>query len=399
MINILFVDDEPLLLHGVQRMLRDRSNVWDMDFVDSGEAALARFEEKKFDVVVSDMRMPDMDGGELLNRVKEKWPDCVRIILSGFSEKDMILRSVGTAHQYLSKPFNADGLAQTIDQALSLRDLLTDSRLQRLVARIEQLPSLPRIYQELVDELSKEDPSSVRIARIINSDIGMTAKILQIMNSAFFGLRRSVTDVPDAVRMLGTDTLKALTLSVGVFAQIEVPREFSSDLKRIWNHSTKVGLAAKAIATMEGSSMTDEAFTVGFLHEVGTLVMILNLPDLYRDVEMLCNEQGMNRFDAEMEVYGTTHGAIGAYLLGLWGLPRNMIEAVAFYHAPGSYNYHTFRPLTALHIAHVLTENKEETLEDIMSKVDLPYLEKADFNDKIESWYELYHHLSEPVAV
>lgn len=392
-IEILFVDDEPILLYGLRRMLKSKKNEWGMEFVDNGHEALERMSEKEFDIIVSDMRMPEMDGTELLNEVKERFPDVVRIILSGFSEKDMILRSVGTAHQYLSKPFSAEGLEETIARALSLQEVLTNKRLQHLISQIDQLPSLPRLYQELMDEISKDDPSNRAIAHVINRDIGMTAKILQIINSAFFGLRRSVSDVPDAVKMLGTDTIKALALSVGVFAQVRVSSEFVPVLNQIWQHSMEVGLTAKAISSHEGSVMTDEAFTVGFLHDVGTLVMLLNMPELYRKVNNLTEEEGINRIEAESRVYGTSHGAIGAYLLGLWGLPRNMVEAVAFYGDPGRHSYRSFRPLTALHAAHVLCDNKNDSLEEITPKFDMEYLERIGAKHSISDWYELFQSL------
>lgn len=394
MIEILFVDDEPILLQGLQRMLKFKEDCWSMEFVVSGAAALELLKKKKFDVIVSDMRMPEMDGVELLSAIKDIYPEVVRIILSGYSEKDMILRSVGSAHQYLSKPFNADGLEETIARALSLNEVLTDKSLQHLLSQIESLPTLPKLYQNLKDELSKDDPNNHVIATVINSDIGMTAKILQIINSAFFGLRRSVSDVPDAVRMIGTDTIKALTLSVGVFAQIKIPRELAPHLNRIWQNSTEVGLTAKAISSHEGSVMNDEAFTVGFLHNVGTLVMLLNMPHRFHEVAQLMRTESISRFDAEIIAYGTTHGAIGAYLLGLWGLPRNMVEAVAFYERPGACSYQMFRPLTALHVANVLVENNTDTIEEISQKFDLEYLSRIDAIDRIPAWFDLYHQLN-----
>lgn len=392
-IDVLFVDDERILLDGIRRMLWSKEEIWAMDFVSSGEDALELLEKKHYDVVVSDMRMPEMDGIELLNAIKERHPDTIRIILSGYSEKDMILRSVGVAHQYLSKPFSAAGIEETIARALSVKGVLSNKQLQTLISKIETLPSLPELYRRLMDEISRDDPDNQVVSKIIQMDIAMTAKILQIINSAFFGLRRSITDVPDAVKMLGTDTVKSLALSVGVFSQLKVSREFAGELNQIWQHSMDVALAAKAISTHEGSAMTDEAFTVGFLHDVGTLVMMLNLPGLYQEVNRLTEEEGIVRTVAENAIYGTEHGAIGAYLLGLWGLPWNMIEAVAFYAEPGKHSYRSFRPLTALHVAHVLCENKEDSLDEIMSKLDTDYLRKIGAIGNVPDWYELFHML------
>ncbi|HLA96697.1 MAG TPA: response regulator, partial [Pyrinomonadaceae bacterium] len=190
MINILFVDDEPNILEGLQRMLRPLRHEWQMSFANSGAEALALFENEHIDVVVSDMKMPGMDGSELLYAIMQKYPHVIRIILSGYSEKEMVIKTVGTAHQYLSKPCDADILKATVMRVSALRDLLTDETLRRLVSQLPSIPSLPLLYTELIDELGKNEPSTRTVGEIVKKDIGMTVKILQIVNSAFFGLRR-----------------------------------------------------------------------------------------------------------------------------------------------------------------------------------------------------------------
>ena len=102
--RILFVDDEPLVLQGLQRMLRPMRNEWEMAFVESGRRALEEMATLPFQVVVSDMRMPGMNGAQFLSHVQELYPRTVRLILSGHADKDLIMKCVGTAHQFLAKP-------------------------------------------------------------------------------------------------------------------------------------------------------------------------------------------------------------------------------------------------------------------------------------------------------
>ena len=187
--KILFVDDEPHILSGLQRMLRGNRNEWEMQFVGSGAEALAKLAAAPFDVIVTDMRMPGMDGAELLTRVRANFPDVVRICLSGYSSVESAMKVVGLAHQYLSKPCDPNVLKTTIVRACALRDHLHDPLLRQALSRMENVPSLPTNYQAILAELNCPEPSLAKIGEVISQDIAMTAKILQLVNSSFFGLR------------------------------------------------------------------------------------------------------------------------------------------------------------------------------------------------------------------
>jgi len=217
--RVLFVDDEPRILDGLKRMLRHMRDEWEMSFVESGEAALKVLESARFDVVVSDMRMPGMDGAELLTRVMERYPQIVRIVLSGHADKEMILKTVRPAHQYLSKPCDPEKLRSTVARASALRGLLADELLKQLVSQMSTLPSAPSLYNEVMNELRSGEGSVQRVGEIVSKDVGMTAKILQVVNSAFFGVPRHVESPAQAVSLLGLETIKALALSAQVFSQ------------------------------------------------------------------------------------------------------------------------------------------------------------------------------------
>ena len=391
MINILFVDDEPNILSGLQRMLRTMRHEWEMSFANNGAEALNLIGEKNIDVVVSDMRMPGMDGSQLLQKISLQYPQVVRIILSGYSEKEMIMKSVGVAHQYISKPCDSEVLKETVNRACALRNLLTDEKLRRLVSQLRSVPSLPTLYHELMQELSLPDPRMRKIGEIVQQDIGMTVKILQIINSAFFGLRRNITDADEALRFLGLDTIKALTLSIGVFSQFESSKLPNSFLVRLWEHSLAVGTIAKIIAKSENSDMTDYAFTAGLLHEIGKIVLAVNLPEKFAEAQKLVEEEKLERSEAERQVFETTHSEVGAYLLGLWGLPAQVVEAVAFHRNPREFQNDSFTPLAAVHIANILHHHRVENVCSEPEKYfDVPYLQRLGLIEKIPAWQEKY---------
>lgn len=384
----MFVDDEPNILGGLKRMLRPMHREWDMSFALGGSEALKALDEKKYDVVVSDMKMPGMDGSQLLYEVRNKYPEIVRIILSGYSEKEMIMKSVGTAHQYISKPCDSDSLKETVKRACDLRDLLASEKIRRLVSQIHTVPSLPTLYKELMDELNKTEPRMTRIAEIVKSDIGMTIKILQVINSAFFGLRRDISDASEAIGFLGLDTIMSLTLSIGVFSQFDVENETEAIPGNLWEHSVGVAMTAKEIAKKENAETANDAFTAGLLHDVGKVLLAVNLPDQFVEVRRLVAEENYSDIEAEKLVFDTNHSEVGAYLLGLWGLPHKMVEAVAFHDEPSNFKTGAFSALTAVHVANIFHGNKGK---DIFSNpedyFDVPYLEELGLMQKLPQWH------------
>lgn len=188
MTRILFVDDEIRILEGLQRMLRPQRKEWEMAFAPGGQAALTMLEASTFDVIVSDMRMPGIDGAALLETVRQKYPSVLRIILSGYTELEASYRAVPVAHQFLLKPCDPDALRAAIERATSLVEVLNSKMLASLVGSLQELPSLPRTYAELRHALSDPDSSIDQVVRIVEQDVAITAKVLQLVNSAFLGL-------------------------------------------------------------------------------------------------------------------------------------------------------------------------------------------------------------------
>ena len=368
--SILFVDDEPRVLQGIQRMLRPMRHEWDMTFVASGQQALEAMAQSSFDVVVSDMHMPGMDGAQLLAEVRKRHPDTVRIILSGYTDQEAVLRSVRPAHQYLSKPCEAETLKAAVARAFALRNFLTDPALTRLISGMESLPSLPSMYLEIMAELQSPDVSTQKVGQIISKDVGMSAKILQIVNSAFFGLPRRVADPGQAVTLLGLDTVKGLALSLQIFEGFDRRKLPGFPIDELWEHSMTVAASARKIARRESGDekVSDDAFLAGLLHDVGKLALAENLPMRYARVLTLCEKKGTPHWQGESEVFGATHAEVGAYLLALWGLPDPIVEAVAYHHCPDECPNKAFSPLSAVHAANARRSASDAQLTGIQAK-------------------------------
>jgi putative nucleotidyltransferase with HDIG domain len=388
--QVLFVDDDPMVLQGLKRMLRGLRSEWDMTFVHSGPEALDKMAEGAFDVIVSAMRMPEMNGAQLLDEVKKRNPHTVRMILSGHSDNEMIIKTVKCAHQFLSKPCDAEALKSTISRAFALRDLLVQEGLKRLVSRMESLPSLPSLYTQVVELIQSPDGSIKKIGEVIAKDLAMTAKILQLVNSAFFGIPQHISNPAQAACLLGLDTIKALILSIGIFTKFEQKRFAHFGIENLWNHSIKTGAIAKKVADKEGADryLADNAFMAGLLHDVGKLVLVSNVPEKYEEVIETKKDQNMTLNEAEQSVFGATHADVGAYLTGLWGFPDAIVEAVAFHHRPEVCLSNDMIPLTYVHIANWLEHHGNGTLsmEAPISKIDYGYLDKLGLVKKIPEW-------------
>jgi HD-like signal output (HDOD) protein/ActR/RegA family two-component response regulator len=352
---VIFVDDEPNVLSGLRRMLRPFRKDWNMDFVASGLDALERMATQAYDVIVTDVRMPGMDGTELLTKISQRYPKVVRIVLSGEMGDDTRLRVLELAHQHLSKPCDADLLRHTVERACALHGLLTDPKLEGIISQMGHLPSLPSNYAELLAELRSEQTNFDRITQIISRDVGMSVKVLQIVNSAFIGIRTKVGNLNQAITLLGLKTISSLALSVQAFSQFDVSKvkDFSVDV--LMNRSVATGALAKRIAEMLGyRDLADDAFMAGLLQDTGKLVLIERMSKEYAKVMTLGKRDVRLIVPAEYKLLDTSHAEVGAYLLGLWGLPDPILEALAYHHRPNDYLVRDFTPLTASHLADLI---------------------------------------------
>jgi HD-like signal output (HDOD) protein/ActR/RegA family two-component response regulator len=367
--HVLFVDDEPRILEGLRRMLHAQRHEWEMAFAPGGEAALALMEASPFDVIVSDMRMPGMDGARLLARVRELYPQVVRIVLSGHTELSTALRVVPVAHQFLAKPCDAATLRVAIERACHLKGLLNDDSIRRMVGALRDLPSLPRTYDALTQALTDPDTSLQKIARIVEQDVGISAKVLQLVNSAFFGLGHSITNIEHAVIYLGINTLRSLTLSLEIFHVFKPKTALPGfSLEGLERHAR---LAAHIAARLPvPKHLADITMVGGMLHDVGKLILAWKFPQRFKNLLAQAAEEHCPLHKVEQREYGFSHAEIGAYLLGLWGLPYILVEAVALHHGPNRVPHEYFDAVSAVYVANLLAHELEAPSSEILLEND-----------------------------
>lgn len=395
--TILFVDDDENVLRGLRRMLHPMRESWEMEFVDSAEKALAAMADRPFDVIVSDLRMPGVDGAELLTIVSKTYPASVRIILSGYAEEEAILRTAGPAHRYLSKPCGFECMVEAVTSAVALRRFLDDEGLRELVSSLHSLPSPPDVFLALLEELRSKNASSTSVAQILSRDVAMTAETLKLTNSAFFGLPTRITDLKDAVRLLGLDTIKALTLMAGIYSRYSGDSATAAIIRRLGNRSLGVGMVARTIAELEhlDQASIQEAMCAGVLAHVGVLVLVANFPLRFRRAVNQVENGVQPIFVAEREMFGASHTELSAYLLGLWGFVDTVVEAVAHHHEPSRYKGNS-RLVGIVHCAQALAKTcgeamargETDELDDIAlrSGLDMDYLMASDLIDRLPDW-------------
>jgi HD-like signal output (HDOD) protein/ActR/RegA family two-component response regulator len=390
--RIIFVDDEPRVIQGLKRMLHKMGGEWEIAFAQDGPEALALLDHNTFDVIVSDMKMPGLDGAGLLAEVQKRHPRMVRIVLSGLSSDETILKATGSAHQFLLKPCEPELLKRTISRACTLRDLLDNEVLGGIVSRTESLPSLPDLYGKLMKEIRASEGSLQRVGEIVESDLSMSAKLVQLVSSAFFGLPRKISSPSEAVMLLGLETVKSLALTMGLFSKFDESTLSFIPIKQIYEHSMKTGIMAREIAKIEGADeeMVGETFMTGLLHDVGKLLLGHNIPEVYRGVFELSAREGIPFPEAEMTVLGATHGEVGAFLLGLLGLSDAVVEGVAFHHCLDKSSVKDFEPLIAVHVASAVLDSacQSETDAALKAEIDFESLERLGLKDRLSPWIE-----------
>ena len=356
--RVLFVDDEPALLEGLRRRLYRAKTKWEMSFVPSAALAIEQLEAASYDAIITDMRMARMDGAQLLEVASEKSPQTIRIVLSGYSEERQVLRLVPLAHQYIAKPCEPDRLEQVIERCVQLQELLREPRVRAAVGRIRQLPTLPRVYARLREVIAREEVSTAEVAEVIAADSAVTAKVLHVVNSAFFRHARPISRIEQAVVHLGFNAIRNLALSAEVFcawSRASVPAGFEPE--RLQEHARDVASGAHALAGR--SVWADDALLAGLLHDIGYWVLLQQCPQEMVRAVVLAEERGLPLCEAERTVLDATHAEVGAYLLGLWGLPYPILEAVAFHHDPAPAAQTEFDLLAAVAVAQALVADSE----------------------------------------
>ena len=324
--RILFVDDDQAILRAMKNLLRKERHRWELVFAEDGQTALDEVRRQHVDVVVTDMRMPAMDGADLLTRIREESPTTARIMLTGSAEPEAIVRALPALHQLLVKPCDRARLQATIERSLDA----TGSGSCTAIGSIDRLPSPARTVSALGLLLDTPTATTSEVTAIISSDPAMSAKVLQLACSEFFASPGTVTSIASAVEMMGLDRLRQLRLASQIFELVGA-EAVSPWLETLQTKSLANAIAARLSVT--DPALADQLYAAALFRYVGRAMLAMEEP-VYREALALgCPEHELEELELE-RFGGVTQAELGAWLLGLWGLPLAITELVRFHARP-----------------------------------------------------------------
>lgn len=382
--RILFVEDDALLREVYEVLAGTDGAGWEVATAEGGAEALEILKQRTFDVVASDMRMEGMGGIELLTEVSRLYPQTSRIIISGSADRAEAADALGSTHQFLVKPVDFKMLSAALTSIGALDEFLRDGKLKELAGRLRALPSFPKCYVEIMKAVESPDTPMQVIYGLIVGDPGLTAKVLQVANSAAMGFGERIVDPMEAVQRLGLNTVRALALSTHVFASFTPSQRINFPVDALWAHLMDCGTRARAIMQAEGADpeSVEAAYTAGILHDIGKLMLADGLPAEFQNALAQAALRDAPFHEIEIEIFGATHAGLAAYLLGLWGLPAPIVEAVAFHHAPEKSSHQAFGPLTAVHVANAF----EHEMAGDPLVLDKEYLRRIGVAGRVDAW-------------
>jgi HD-like signal output (HDOD) protein/CheY-like chemotaxis protein len=363
---------------------------WTAHSAGTGLEALSLAQQVSFAVVVADVLLPDMSGLDLLDQFMQRQPSAHRIVFSDVSDTENTVKCTGRPHHHLLKPFGVRTLLNALEQAFAHEVWLPSHAVHGLITQMRQVPSPPTTYFKVVEEIRSPNASLERVGRIIAEDPAITAKVLQLANSAVFGLELQVSQPLEAIAYIGLETTRALVLLAHTVSSFDKAIMSGYSVEALFRHSVATGQMAQKIALMEkgGLETAEQAFAAGLLHDLGKLILCANLPGLFSKILALAREEKCDYWEAEMQLLPNAgHAELGGCILGIWGLPRPIVEAVALHHAPRQLAGTGFHPLTAVHAADILDHEMHPDRSVLVpTAIHAGYMAELGLTNRVEHW-------------
>ncbi len=384
---ILFVALSPDDAQRAADGLKQKSRRWRLAFAPTTADAVRQLRATPFDCVVMNLQARGIDPHRFFKEVMETSPEALRIGLTGADDRHRVQQGGAPVHQFLSSPLDPMVLTAVLARAFAAQDFLSQEHFRKLVDSITSLPALPAAYSALMDELNLDDPSLERVGELVASDLALSARMLQLVNSTFFGLSRPIVHPGEAALFLGTETVKALVLALSVFSQFNLARLREFDPEALWHHSWTTGVLARRLCEFEEveRQVADEAFMAGLLHDMGKLILAANYPTLLEQNIVAAAQKGIGLWEQEFQVHGASHAELGGYVLRRWGLPQGVVDAVTFHHRPMLARMRTFSAVTAVHLANTLSRVANDPI-GALDAIDRGYLKSLALEDRIDDW-------------
>ncbi|MCL2845245.1 MAG: response regulator [Chitinivibrionia bacterium] len=332
--RLLFVDTSPKNLEAYKTLFAKKTSEWECRFADNLKAAFDEMSKVEFNMIVCDIKMPVLNGVSILDTVAQMYPHIIRVVLVPSLSADFPKHLVKYAHRVLVRPESCQKLEDTLIRIYELYKTIMRPQAIKYIEGIETIPSLPKVYSDLIAELESPSPSVKKAASLISADIGMSASILKMVNSAYFGLSQRITSPEFAVSLLGLDIVQGLVLTAHLFTSFSNAEAKLLHLEDIVDHCLITGFLAKEIAKHENLPLANsDIYIAGILHDIGKLIFVSHSPKLYKQVIDAAQDKKIPFYDAEDEMFGATHAEVGAYLLGQWGLSETIVELIAYHHS------------------------------------------------------------------
>jgi HD-like signal output (HDOD) protein len=317
---------------------------------------LAQLEQRSFDALLVDFNLSSPDASQLLNQALQKRPETIRFLLAYEADLALVAAYVSGPHEILPKPVEPASLKSRIESGVAPNDSNCNQVGSDSGAGASASPAVPAVYAEVLKALDLPDAAKSQVGEVIAGDAALTSEVLRLTESAYLGLPRNVTDPVEAVELLGLETVKALVMALRFLAEHSQLNPGYLSLEKLWQHSTHVAQLARDLVLFETKDrvLAAEALVAGLFHDLGKVVLASNFDDLYGRVHSLARKQPVPLWDIEKEMFGASHGEIGACLVGMWNMPGSVVQAAAFHHDPPLGEHQNLTPLAAVHIANVL---------------------------------------------
>jgi putative nucleotidyltransferase with HDIG domain len=388
--RILFVGEDQTLCQEFQAQCPGPESAWTTQHARTEEEALAACQQHTIAAIVTEANLGGKNGTELLDAVMRRQPKALRVIVSDPADMESTVKCIGHAHHHVLKPCSAQTLLNVLEQAFAQEAWLPSEPVQGLIAQMRQVPSPLKAYTQIVEEMKSPTCSLEKIGRLIEQDPAIAAKVLQLANSAVFGRELNVVSTTEAIGYIGLETTKAVVLLAHTFSSFDNLKLVHFSVEDLWRHSVQVGRLARRVAELEKANedVAEQAFAAGLLHDIGKLLFAANHSGLFGKVLRLAREQHCNLWEAEAQILpGVGHAELGATVLGIWGLPKTITEAVALHHRPWRQRGHGFSTITAVHVANIVDHDNHPDPTIIMpSQINTAYLKDLGLAERVEAW-------------
>ncbi len=329
--SILFVDDEEAILSSLNSLLRKEKFI--KYFYSSPKEALRFLQTSKVDLIVSDMKMPEISGKDFLILASDVSPESIKIVLSGYEEKLAVLDMLanGIAHYYFMKPWDDNELISVLNKFCDINIKLEQSKIKKFLKSFSRLPAPKTINSRLNFVLNSPDVNINLVVNELEYHPFLIAKILQIANSVSYGVRKEIFSLREAIILIGLEQLKTLLVSFELLKRFfdSLDSRYQSTINDFWNLSLKKAKIAKRVAESWTERVDrDLAFISALLCDIGMIAWLYTESDTFNTFSQLYRSKKITVLEAEKSLFIFEHNKLGSILLQLWSFPQKIIYLV-----------------------------------------------------------------------